>query len=113
MVQWAEICKLRCAVTTTAFEYAARSGSDSAIETLCRHGLDINDAENPGARTALKSVVSIDNRGATTIILTHGGKLNVYHRSTTNRFLDGSKPRQVTAVLLEHGANIESTDMAT
>lgn len=111
MVQWAEVCKLKCAISATAFEYAARSGSDSAIETLCRHGLDINDAENPGVRTALMNVVSLDDKDATAMILAHGSKLNVCHKRVDYEpvFLMARSP-EVMAVLLEYGADIESTD---
>lgn len=107
MVLWAEVCKLRCGVAATAFEYAARSGSDLAIETLCRHGLDINDSES-STRTALMNIVSIDNEDATARILAHGGKVNICHRRAP--VFTMARSAEVMALLLEYGADIESTD---
>lgn len=108
MVLWAEVCKVKCGVAATAFEYAARSGSDLAIETLCRHGLDINDGDNSDARTALMNVVSIDNKDATARILAHGGKVNICHRRAP--VFTMARSAEVMALLLEYGADIESTD---
>lgn len=108
MALWAEVCKSRCGVAATAFEYAARSGSDSAIETLCRHGLDINDAANSDARTALMNVISTDDRDATAKILAHGGKVDACHGRAPVFLM--ARSAKVIAVLLEYGADIESTD---
>ncbi|KAL4996392.1 hypothetical protein BDV10DRAFT_202423 [Aspergillus recurvatus] len=110
---WASLGQKYSQATAKAFKYAATSGSDVAIRTLCRQGANIN-AFGPGGCTALTELVEAQNIGAVRRLLVNGADAN----TCTEEFLvpplsfaaeQGNE--EISRLLLDYGAELEIRDV--
>ncbi|GFN14941.1 ankyrin repeat domain-containing protein [Aspergillus tubingensis] len=113
LFRWAEVGKLYGAMTQKAFVFAARCGSDAAIQALRRHGADINNQEYEGY-TALHEAVGNQELEAAKKLLANGANANLGMKSNGITPLGvssshGDEP--MVLVLLQYLANIEHKDL--
>ncbi|RMJ22703.1 ankyrin repeat-containing protein [Aspergillus sp. HF37] len=78
LIRWAELGQHWPLFLRLAFGWAAASPSESAIQTLCRHGGDINGVDKPpkGGHTALLQAVGDGDELAARRLLENGADAN-------------------------------------
>ncbi|KAI2820682.1 hypothetical protein CBS115989_3518 [Aspergillus niger] len=112
LVKWAEVGQHYGAMAQKAFVFAARCGADSAIQTLIRHGANINNQEYEGY-TALYELVANQEFEATRRLLANGADADLGIKSSGIAPLGisaGQGDERITRLLLDHGAKIDRQD---
>ncbi|BCR93984.1 ankyrin repeat domain-containing protein [Aspergillus luchuensis] len=107
--KWTEVGQLYGAMTQKAFVFAARCGSDLAIQALMRHGAEINNQEYEGY-TALLETVGNQEVDAAKKLLANGADANLGMKANglTPLGISASQGQQdLTLLLLEYGAKID------
>lgn len=115
LIRWAEVCQHWQVLGRLAFGWAAASPSESAIETLCRHGCDINGVDKPpkGGHTALLQAVGDGDEGAVRKLLGNGADADAGRPSDnlTPLMLACQQGRcQIARLLVTYGADVDSRD---
>ncbi|KAL4796958.1 hypothetical protein BDV19DRAFT_398005 [Aspergillus venezuelensis] len=109
---WSIICHEYPEVAPLVFHYAARSGSDLTLQTLCRRGVNIN-AYGPGGRTALIELIEAQNVKAVRSLLANGANANVCAEESKVPplgFSAGWGNEDISLLLLKYGAKLETRD---
>ncbi|GKZ32558.1 hypothetical protein AbraIFM66950_002049 [Aspergillus brasiliensis] len=112
LVKWAEVGQHYGAMAQKAFVFAARCAEDSAIQTLVRHGANINNQEYEGY-TALYELVANHEFEATRRLLVNGADADLGIKSsgiTPLGISAGQGDERITRLLLDHGAKIDRQD---
>ncbi|KAI9927736.1 hypothetical protein MW887_002588 [Aspergillus wentii] len=114
LVKWADIGKQFPWIILKAFVFAAKTWSDPAIRTLRRHDADI-DIQAAGGYTALMELIDFGDLEAVKKLIAHGADVNacgaMSHFSPLS-IAASQGNEEMTALLLDHGANLEIQDKA-
>ena len=117
LIRWAEMGKHLPILLRFAFGWAAASPSDTAIQTLCRHGGDINGIHNPprGGCTPLLQAVGDGNEFAARKLLENGADVNSGRPSDRLTPLIAASQEgsyRLAQLLLSYGADVDLCDGA-
>ncbi|RJE19266.1 ankyrin repeat-containing protein [Aspergillus sclerotialis] len=115
LIRWTEIGEHLPVLLRLAFGWAAASPSETAIQTLCRHGGDINGVDGPsrGGYTALLQVVGDGNEAAARKLLENGADVNAGRPADRMTPLIAASQRGnygIARLLLSYGADLDLCD---
>lgn len=111
MIRWAEVGVRSSYFLRMVLVWAAKSQSESAIQVLRRHDIDINATD--GGQTALMHVVMEGDEKAVRKLLENGADAKAgakTSRETPLMLAAREGHKEIAELLLEHGADLESQD---
>lgn len=111
MIRWAEVGAQHPHFLQTVLVWAAEVESGLGIQTLRRHGANLNACDALG-KTALLEVVAKENERAVRVLLENGADVEAtgHNKVTPLMFAADGENLDILKLLLQHGACIESRD---
>ncbi|KAI9376296.1 hypothetical protein BJX61DRAFT_538994 [Aspergillus egyptiacus] len=113
LAKWAESSSFHPQLAMKAYVFAAKRASDLMMQMLQRHGVSINVAGDDGT-TALIQAVLVEDAEACTRLLGHGADVEVSAKDskiTPLILAAGQGNEKISALLLQHGAELEARDV--
>jgi ankyrin repeat protein len=115
LVQWAELSKQMPILAHVIYTFAAKTDSGWAIQTLRRHGADI-EAQNYDGLTVMIRLILDHDLNAVRLMLEHGAAVNGSSKTNKIRPLEAASQEgfdDIVAFLLDQGAALESSGQGT